>query len=334
MDANGVPKADGSYTASYKICTVSDCTSGVVTTITSAGVTLANGLFSDILSGGVPTDLSAIDFNAANYYLQVTVDGTTYAPPQMIAPAAIALNADRLDGLDSSAFMTAATDNWVNTTGDTMTGQLVSTLVTGTSPFSVTSTTVNTNLNADLLDGLHESSFFRLSQSETVTGIPAFNGGTTGTTAPFTVDSTFLVTNLNADLLDGYHAASFILDGCTDCLNETEIEDIYVLNTSDTMSGSLSVGTTLGVTGAITGSSTVQGTQLISTIAVGTSPLAVTSTTVVANLNSDQLDGYHAASFILDGCTDCLNATEIEDIYVLNTSDTMSGSLSVGTTLG
>ena len=32
-------------------------------------------------------------------------------------------------------------------------------------------------------------------------------------------------------------------------------------------------------------------------------------------------------------CTNCINATEIEDIYVLNTSDTMTGSLSVGTTL-
>ena len=31
----------------------------------------------------------------------------------------------------------------------------------------------------------------------------------------------------------------------------------------------------------------------------------------------------------VDGCTNCLNATEISDIYVLNTSDTMSGSLTV-----
>jgi len=37
--------------------------------------------------------------------------------------------------------------------------QLVSTLAIGTSPFAVTSTTVNTNLNADLLDGLHGSSY-------------------------------------------------------------------------------------------------------------------------------------------------------------------------------
>jgi hypothetical protein len=36
---------------------------------------------------------------------------------------------------------------------------------------------------------------------------------------------------------------------------------------------------------------TVQGTQLISTVATGTSPLSVTSTTLVTNLNADLLDG-------------------------------------------
>lgn len=34
------------------------------------------------------------------------------------------LNADYLDGYDSSSFMLSSTDNWVNITGDTMTGQL------------------------------------------------------------------------------------------------------------------------------------------------------------------------------------------------------------------
>jgi hypothetical protein len=37
------------------------------------------------------------------------------------------------------------------------TGQVISTLATGTSPFSVASTTLNTNLNADMLDGIHAS---------------------------------------------------------------------------------------------------------------------------------------------------------------------------------
>jgi hypothetical protein len=52
-----------------------------------------------------------------------------------------------------------AGDIWVEKAGDTMTGQLASTLATGTSPFAVTSTTVNTNLNADLFDNYHGSSY-------------------------------------------------------------------------------------------------------------------------------------------------------------------------------
>lgn len=49
------------------------------------------------------------------------------------------------------------THNYLPLTGGTITGQLVSTLPIGTSPFSITSTTLNTNLNADLLDGNHSS---------------------------------------------------------------------------------------------------------------------------------------------------------------------------------
>ena len=42
----------------------------------------------------------------------------------------------------------------------------------------------------------------------------------------------------------------------------------------------------------------VQGTQLISTIATGTPPLAVTSTTKVANLNAEKLDGRDSAYYL------------------------------------
>ena len=51
--------------------------------------------------------------------------------------------------------------------------------------------------------------YFALSQNETVTGVPAFNGGTSGSSAPFSADSNTLVTNLNADLLDGQHSSYF-----------------------------------------------------------------------------------------------------------------------------
>ena len=61
-------------------------------------------------------------------------------------------------------------------------------------------------------------------------------------------------------------------------------------------SGNTSVAGTLGVTGAITGSSTVSATQYTSTIATGTAPLVVTSTTLVTNLNADLIDGYSATT--------------------------------------
>ncbi|MEI6053501.1 MAG: SprB repeat-containing protein, partial [Opitutaceae bacterium] len=59
-----------------------------------------------------------------------------------------------------------------------------------------------------------------------------------------------------------------------------------------------SVGTlsSLAVTGDITGGNANVTGQLISTIATGTAPFVVTSTTKVANLNADTLDGYNTAT--------------------------------------
>lgn len=81
------------------------------------------------------------------------------------------------------------------------------------------------------------------------------------------------------------------LDGKSVALAEnyytkTESDERYVNVTGDTMTGPLIV------------KAAITGTQLISTIATGTSPLNVTSTTVVSNLNADMLDGYHANSFV------------------------------------
>jgi hypothetical protein len=46
----------------------------------------------------------------------------------------------------------------------------------------------------------------------------------------------------------------------------------------------------------VTTTGTLTGTRLISNIATGTAPLTVTSTTAVANLNADMVDGFHATS--------------------------------------
>lgn len=82
----------------------------------------------------------------------------------------------RLDGkavaiADNYYTKTESDNRYVNVTGDTMTGplivkasitgtQLISNIANGTSPFTVSSTTVVSNLNADLLDGYHASKFY------------------------------------------------------------------------------------------------------------------------------------------------------------------------------
>lgn len=62
----------------------------------------------------------------------------------------------------------------VGTNGIAVSGQIASSVTTGTAPFTVASTTLVSNLNADLLDGLSSASFSRIA-SGTYTG----NGGTT-----------------------------------------------------------------------------------------------------------------------------------------------------------
>lgn len=57
----------------------------------------------------------------------------------------------------------------------------------------------------------------------------------------------------------------------------------YVKKAGDTM------------TGALTNSSTISGSKLISTVSTGTAPIQVSSTTLCTNLNADMVDGYDVA---------------------------------------
>jgi hypothetical protein len=81
-------------------------------------------------------------------------------------------------------------------------------------------------------------------------------------------------------------------------------------------------GVSVGVLAAVTvaASSTVTASRFISTVATGTSPVTVTSTTLNTNLNADMVDGLHAASFAL--------ASALSG-YVAKTGDTMTGVLTI-----
>lgn len=71
------------------------------------------------------------------------------------------------DGITSGAYRDILLRNI------TASGQFVSSLATGTAPLNVASTTLNTNLNADLLDGYHSSSFVLNNDSRLTDSRPA-----------------------------------------------------------------------------------------------------------------------------------------------------------------
>ena len=74
----------------------------------------------------------------------------------------------RLDG-ELFKLLATASGNFVKLEGDTMSGQLGSSLAPGTSPFAVTSPTVNENLNADQVDGFdHDQSLLTTDSPEFV----------------------------------------------------------------------------------------------------------------------------------------------------------------------
>ncbi len=116
---------------------------------------------------------------------------------------------------------------------------------------SIYGTIAGTVDNADKLDGYHETSFFQLSQNETVTGQPLFNGGTSGSSPPFYVDSSYVVGGLNADYLDGLHSSSFATLGHshnTLYYTEAESDARFVNVTGDSMTGTLNVNGTIYTT--------------------------------------------------------------------------------------
>lgn len=97
---------------------------------------------------------------------------------------------------------------------------------------------------------------------------------------------------------------------------KTESDERYVNVTGDTMTGPLIV------------KASITGTQLISNIADGTAPLKVTSKTVVTNLNSDLLDGYHETSFFRARGSQTI-ASSIPTATELSSNNNLSGNWDV-----
>lgn len=128
-----------------------------------------------------------------------------------------------------------------------------------------------------------------------ITGNAALNGGISVDTTAFTVADTtgnvYTAGTLEADSAVTFNS-TLDVTGETTLNSSLEVVTSVTVGTTLGVTGATTLSSTLGVTDAITGQSTVSATQYTSTIATGTPPLIVTSTTKVGNLNADLLDGY------------------------------------------
>jgi hypothetical protein len=162
---------------------------------------------------------------------------------------------------------TASPTEKVDVNGNIKAQRFISTVSTGTAPLQINSTTLVSNLNADLLDGYHASSnptlnTIALRDGQGSLSATRFISTVAPGIPPLQVSSDSLVVNLNADLLDGYHASTTA--------------------TANTIATRNAQGNIIA-------------NQFISSVATGTPPIQVTSNTLVENLNSDLLDNYHAS---------------------------------------
>ncbi|MHC4198966.1 MAG: hypothetical protein ACYSU0_03180, partial [Planctomycetota bacterium] len=131
------------------------------------------------------------------------------------------LGADRLDGLDSTAFMQATADNWVNVTGDVMIGALVLSTGAGAdvtidedgidrvSGSDVTFGIANTgagNMTLDVAGNVTASGSIQ-SGNDVLATQQLISQVLTGT-PPLQVSSATLVPMLNADRVDGFNVVT------------------------------------------------------------------------------------------------------------------------------
>ena len=174
--------ANGSYDF---LCQLYDSNSNQVSiTITNLAVPVSSGLFTTLMDFG---DAFAGDRRWLNLSVRTNGNGTFTAltPGQEFTAAPYAMTAQRVTGQISDSQITGPILR--TTFNGAYTGQLLFTPA-GVAPFAVGSTTKVVDLNADLLDGLDSSAFWKL------TG----NAGTTpGTHFLGTTDSQALQLQVN-----------------------------------------------------------------------------------------------------------------------------------------
>ena len=378
LDAEKLAKTGGTITGSLSL--TGDVTSaGTVTAATFEG------------DGSALTNISAGTHNHDSAYVnaggdamtgQLTSTVTTGTAPFVVASTTKVtnLNADALDGLDSTAFMAASADNWVNATGDAMTGALTMSASSVGSVFSSTNSGAGKSGSFISTNGTSGDSTLYVERNSTTysQNIESWNkgegyafvgysdataGGGAGyfqTNAGSVGHGIMIKMNGNGDGLHFKHEVAGTpvmtyahgMGATTTLIDENGAwagATNSVLKSGDAMTGSLNMGgNNISNAGTVTaaafdgdgsaltniaagthnhdasyvnaGGDAMTG-QLTSSVADGTAPFVVASTTKVTNLNADALDGLDSTAFM----------AATADNWVDAGGDAMTGALNMGT---
>ena len=222
--------------------------------------------------------------------------------------------------------------------------------VTGTAPFTIASTTMVTNLNADMVDGSHASAFSLAGHTHPSTDITDWAEAVQDTAGAMFVGNTetgITVTYQDADgtvdlVLDTEWIEDLVgamLSGNTETLITVTYQDgdgtiDFVVNEANIDHGSIAGladddhsqylrtdGTRALSADWDAGAFEIRALKFESDQATGPAPFTIASTTVVTNLNADLLDGSHASAF-------SLTAHDHDADYLKrDSSNTMDGDL-------
>lgn len=196
----------------------------------------------------------SIDYSTGDLYVGRAPDNANYATWTKLAQTV------------SPSFTTPALGVATGTSLN-VTGQVISTQATGTAPFVVSSTTVVTNLNVDLIDGYHAA---------------------TAATA-----NTVAIRDANSSLTANVYIGSSV-NVTGSLISNPAGQGVLTLGDANITK---QAGSSFQFASGGTFSQVLSAPTLTLSVASGTAPMTVTSNTRVSNLNVDMLDGLHASSF-------------------------------------
>ena len=277
-----VPSATSATNASALLQNTSTATTVYPTFSTSS----ANGNSSAVINTGISANLGNASITATTFVGALsgaaTTAGTVTTAAQPNITSLGTLTSLGVNGTITGVNITANTgvftgngSGLTNLAGANVTGTVANatyatsagsattagTVTTAAQP-NITSVGTLTSLNVSGNANVGNLGTAQVLASANVTAPQLISNVATGT-APLVVTSTTQVGNLNAQYLNGF-----------------------------TWAIPAGIGTTTANSGAFT---TISASgQITSTLASGTAPMVVTSTTKVANLNVEQVDGYHA----------------------------------------